>query len=145
VAVEVDVAAYVRREAFEVGVEDGVASRAEFADGVVEVDGVPRRDRVQDESERAELVFDAVAVAVAQLAFAVVERGPGEVVAAFLEVADRFDLSPVGLVVDVVEDVQRLEDPAVLGERVAELGRCAARGRGSVARRGRRSRRCGLR
>jgi len=56
-----------------------------------------------------------------------VERGPGEVVAAFLEVADRFDLAPVRLVVDVVEDVQRLEDPSVLGERVAELGWCAAR------------------
>jgi uncharacterized protein (DUF58 family) len=105
VAVEVDVPAHVRREALEVGIEDGVASRAQVADGVVEVDGVPQRDRVQDESERAELVFHPVSVAVAQLAFATVERGPAEVVAAFLEVADRFDLASVRLVVDVVEDV----------------------------------------
>jgi hypothetical protein len=64
---------------------------------------------------------------VPELAFAAVERGPGKVVAAFLEVADRFDLAAVRLVVDVVENVQRLEDPPVLGERVAELGRGAAR------------------
>jgi hypothetical protein len=33
-------AAHVRREALEVGIEDGVASRAQLADGVVEVDRV---------------------------------------------------------------------------------------------------------
>jgi hypothetical protein len=32
----------------------------------------------QDESERAELVLHPVAVAVAQLPFAAVERGPGD-------------------------------------------------------------------
>ncbi len=54
---EVDVPAHVRREALEIGIEDGVAGRAQLADGVVEIDGVPQRDRVQDEAERAELVF----------------------------------------------------------------------------------------
>jgi hypothetical protein len=65
------------------------SGRAQLADGVVEIDGVPQRDRVQDEAERAELVFHPVAVAVAELPFAVMERGPAEVVAAFLGVADR--------------------------------------------------------
>ena len=51
-----------------------VAGRAQLADGVVEVDGVPEGDAVQDESERAELVLHAVAVAVPELAFAAVER-----------------------------------------------------------------------
>ena len=51
-----------------------------------------------------------------------------EVVAALLEVADRLDLATVGLVVDVREDVQRLEDPAVERQGVAELGRVAGRG-----------------
>jgi hypothetical protein len=54
---------------------------------VVEVDGVPERDRVEDQAERTELVFHPVAVTVAQLAFAAVERRAGEVVAALLEVA----------------------------------------------------------
>jgi hypothetical protein len=54
---------------------------------VVEVDGVPEGDRVEDQSERAELVLHPVAVAVAQFAFAAVKHRAGEVVAAFLEVA----------------------------------------------------------
>ncbi len=102
---------------------------AQIADGVVEADGVPEGDRVEDEAERAELVFHPVAVAMAELAFAAVKRGTAEVVAAFLEVAHRFDLAAVRLVVDVVEDVQRFEDPAVLREGVTELGRRASRRR----------------
>jgi len=58
-----------------------------------------------------------------QLALLAVEGGAGQVVAAFLEVAHRFDLAAVGLVLDVGEDVQGLEDPAVVRQRVAELGR----------------------
>ena len=115
--------AHLWRGAVEVGVEDGVAGGAQIADGVVELDGVPEGDRVQDQAERAELIFHPVAVAVTELAFAAVKRGAGEVVAVFLEVAHRYDLAPVGLVVDVGEDVQRLEDPPVLRERVTECRR----------------------
>jgi len=47
----------------------------------------------------------------------------GEGVAAFLEVADALDIAAVGLVdVDVVEDVQGLEDPAVGGDGLAGRG-----------------------
>jgi hypothetical protein len=47
----------------------------------------------------------------------------GQGVAAFLQVADALDVAAVGLVhVDVVQDVQRLEDPAVGGDRLAEGG-----------------------
>ena len=64
----------------------------------------------------------------AQFAFAAVEDVAAEVVAAFLEVADSFDLAAVGLVVDVDEDVQRFEDPALMSERVTELRRLATAG-----------------
>jgi hypothetical protein len=57
-----------------------------------------------------------------------VKHRAGEVVAAFLEVAHALDLAAVGLVVDVREDVQRLEDPPVVRERVTQLcGRAAGR------------------
>jgi hypothetical protein len=46
---------------------------------VVEVDGVPQGDRVEDQAERAELVFHPVAVAVAQFALAAVEHRAREV------------------------------------------------------------------
>jgi len=57
-----------------------------------------------------------------------VEHRPGEVVAALLEVAHGLDLAAVGFVVDVGEDVQRLEDPPVVGQGFPELGRVAAVG-----------------
>jgi hypothetical protein len=41
-----------------------VAGGAQLGDGVVEVLGVPDHERVERESERAELVFLAVAVVV---------------------------------------------------------------------------------
>ena len=47
---------------------------------MVEVDGVPQRDRVEDQAERAELVFHAFAVAVAQLALTAVKHRAREVV-----------------------------------------------------------------
>jgi len=56
-----------------------------------------------------------------------VEHRPGEVVAALLEVAHGLDLAAVGFVVDVGEDVQRLEDPPVVRERVTQLRRSATR------------------
>ena len=45
---------------------------------------------------------------------------PGEGVPVFLEVGLRFDPAAVGRVVDVREDVGRLEDPAVVGDGVPE-------------------------
>ena len=47
--------------------------------------------------------------------------------AAFLEVAHPLDLAPVGLVVDVGQHVQGLEDPPVVGQGFAELGGLARR------------------
>ena len=93
----------------------------------------------------------AAACAVA-LAGAGLETRAGEVEAAFLEVAHAVDLAAVGLVVDAEDDVQCLEDPPVVHDRVTQLRRRAARreqaqdvvgrdgaGVGSTRRRARRS------
>jgi len=61
-------------------------------------------------------------VALVELAFVAVEDLASEGVAAFLEVADRFDVAAVGLVVEVGEDVQALEDPPVRLDRLSERG-----------------------
>src|SRR5437870_481229 len=48
---------------------------------------------------------------------------PGQGVPSLLQVADALDVPAVGLVgVDVAEDMQRLEDPAAGGDRLAERG-----------------------
>ena len=88
-------------------------------EGGVHVDGVPQDDAVDDEAERAELVLHAGVVALVELALVAVEHQAGERVAAFLEVADRFDVAAVSLVVEVGEDVQALEDPPVGLDRLA--------------------------
>src|SRR5664280_3117384 len=53
------------------------------------------------------------------------ETGPSllRTYTAFLQVADAFDVAAVGLVdVDVGQDVQRLEDPPIGGDRLTEGG-----------------------
>jgi hypothetical protein len=45
-----------------------------------------------------------------------------------VQVLLRDDHSPVGFVVQHLEDVQRLEDPPVVGERLTEPGRAAVAG-----------------
>jgi hypothetical protein len=91
-----------------------VALGLELADGGVEVDGGPEGCAVEDEAECAELVFQTALVAVVELALLAVADLAGEGVAVLLEVADVLDASPVGLIdVDVGQDVQGLEDPAV--------------------------------
>jgi len=77
-------------------------------------------------SEHAELIFEPSFVAVEQLALLAVADGAGQVVAAFLQVADVLDVAAIGLVgIDVGQDVQRLEDPAVGGVLVTAARRTA--------------------
>ena len=73
-----------RREALEVLVGDLVAGNSEVDDRVVEVLGVPEHERVEREAERAELVFSAFSVGLAQLALVAVEDGPRDGVTAFV-------------------------------------------------------------
>jgi hypothetical protein len=110
--VDVEVVADERREPRDILISDVAAFGAELVQRGVHVAGVPEHDAVQDEAERAELVFHPLVVALVELAFLAVEDVTGEGVAGFLEVADAFDVAAVGVVIDVGEDVQALEDPS---------------------------------
>lgn len=90
-----EVGAHERGQPGDVLIKDGVALGAEGRDGGVEVDGVPQDYAVQDEAEDAELVLQTAFVAVEQFALLAVADGAGQVVAAFLEVADGFDVTAV--------------------------------------------------
>ncbi|GAA4967511.1 hypothetical protein GCM10025331_70350 [Actinoplanes utahensis] len=70
-----------------------IALPAQSGQGEVQVDGVPQRDAVQDQAERAELVLHAVVVGAVQFAAAAVEHVPGQVVAALVEIAHALDLT----------------------------------------------------
>ena len=122
---DVDVQILVGGQSGGVAVVDRVASGSEDGDDVVEVDGVPEGDAVEDEAEGTELVFRSGVVGLVEFAFAAVEDVPAEPVASFLEVPHVFDLPPVGGVLDEGEDVHRFEDPPVVGDGVAEAGESA--------------------
>jgi len=106
----------------DVSVGDRVAGGPELFERCVDVDGVPQHDAVEDQAKGSELGLHAGVVALVELALAAVEYLLRQVVATFLEVADALDVAPVGLVVDEGEDVERLEDPPVVGDRLAQRG-----------------------
>jgi hypothetical protein len=64
----------------------------------------------------------------AEVAAAAVEDVPGQVVAAFLQIAYALDLRPVRGLIDIRQHVQGLEDPPVVRQGLAELGRVATVG-----------------
>jgi hypothetical protein len=59
----------------------------------VEVHRGPQHNGVEDQAEDAELVFQAAFVVVEQFALLAVADGAGQIVAAFLEVADVLDVA----------------------------------------------------
>jgi len=85
--VHVEVSAHVGREPHDVLVAHRIALVAQPGERGVEVDGVPQRDAVQHQSQRAELVLHALVVGATQIPAAAVEDVSGQVVAAFLQVA----------------------------------------------------------
>ena len=97
-----------------------MAGGAQLGDGVVEVLAVPDHERVEREAERAELVFLAVAVGLAQLALVAVEDDPGDGVSALVAVEPEAGLAAELLAVDPGEQVQSLGDPAEFGDRASE-------------------------
>jgi hypothetical protein len=126
VAEHLDVLVLQRREAREVLIGDLVAGGAELGDGVVEVLGVPEHERVEREAERAELVFLPVAVGLTQLTLVAVEDDPGDGVPALVAVEPDAGLAAQFLAVDPAEQVQRLGDPAELGDRPPESAAASA-------------------
>jgi hypothetical protein len=113
-AEEVDVVGPERGEPDDVIV--GEVRFVELGECSVEVAGVPQDNGVEDEPERAKLVFLAGAVGLAELAALAVEHASGEGVAGFLDREAPMDLAAVGVVVvDEREDVEGLGDAAVFG------------------------------
>ena len=91
-----------------------------WADGVVEVLGVPEHERVEREAERSELVFLAFAVGLSQLPLVAGEDDPGDGVPALVAVEPGAGLAAQLFAVDPGEQVQRVGDPAEFGDRSAE-------------------------
>jgi hypothetical protein len=126
VAEHLDVLVLQRREPLEVIVGDLVPGGMQLGDRVVEVLGVPEHERVEREAERAELIFLALAVGLAQLALVAVKDDPSDGVPVFVAVEPNTGLAAQLLAVDPGEKVQRLGDPAELGDRAAEPGGASA-------------------
>lgn len=91
-----------------------------MVEGGVLVARVPEHDGVDDQAERAELVFLPFPVALPELSPLAVEDGPGKGMTAFGAVELGEDPPPVGLVVEIGQQVEGLGDPAEFGERGPE-------------------------
>lgn len=84
-AQHVDVFRDQRRQSLYVLVGDGDAAVAEFGERGVQIAGVPQDDRVQHQTECAELVFLAFPVGLAYLPPPAMEDEPGQGVPGFLQ------------------------------------------------------------
>ncbi len=110
-AEHVDVVPHERREAGEFLVADVEAVRAQLVDRGVHEPGVEQHQGVEDQTEGADLVLNAVLVALVELPLPAVEDLPGEGVAALLEVRLALDLAAVAGLVGQAQDMQGLGDP----------------------------------
>lgn len=88
----------------------------EVAERFLHVDGVPVDDGVEGEAERAESFFLALAERGPDLAALSVMDAPSELVAQLLAVQLDERTAAEGGIVDRAQDVQRLDDPAELGQ-----------------------------
>ena len=87
------VLAHERAEPGGVFLEHRVALGLQLPDRGVEVHRGPQHDGVEDQAEDAELVFQPAFVVVEQFALLAVADGAGQVVTAFLEVADVLNIA----------------------------------------------------
>lgn len=111
-----------RAEPLDVDVVDLQAGGGEVVEGALGVDRVVEDDRVDDQAERAELLLLALAVALAQFAAVAVADVAGERVAA-LAAIELGEVPPAeGLVVAVVQQVDRLRRAPDVLQRAGERG-----------------------
>jgi len=120
--VDVDVVSHERTESCNVFVSHGVSLGSQLAQCRVDIDGVPENDAVQNDTQRAELVFHSFPVPLEQFAAAPVEYLLGERVPSLLQVAHSFDAAPVRFAVDDRQDMEGFEDAAVSGDRLGQGG-----------------------
>ena len=89
----------------------------------VHVDRVPEDDEVDRQAKRTELVLLTFSVTLAQLAPPAMKDDAGELVTAFSAVKLDQDAATIGLVVDVAQKIERLDQPAEFFKRAGQLGR----------------------
>jgi len=101
-----------RREAPDILGENLVACCAELIEGGVHIDIVPENDEVDDDAERAELVFLPFAVALPELAPLSMEDDAGELMASLAPIELDQDAPAVLFVVDVAQQIESLDETA---------------------------------
>ena len=101
-----------RREARDIGGQRRRSRLAELAQGFLHVDSVPVDDGIEGESEDAELLLLALTQRASDFAPIPVMDAPTKLVAQFLPVELKQYPSPERSVIDVAQDVQRLDDAA---------------------------------
>src|ERR1700738_2042614 len=106
-----------RRQTRHVLVADIESLGPELVEGSTHVDRVPQDDGVDDQAKGAELILLALAVALAQFTALAVEDNAGELVTALAAVELVEDTAAVGFVVDVGQQVERLDDAGELFQR----------------------------
>src|SRR3954452_18036492 len=83
----------------------------------VHIDGVPQDDGVGDQAKSTELVLLPFAIALPQLAALAVKNDAGELVASFTAIELDEDAAAVRLVIDISQQVERLDDPTEFLQR----------------------------
>src|SRR5208282_5325243 len=121
---EIDVTPGYRREAGDIGGEWRRSGLAELSQGFLHVDGVPMYNGVEGQSEGSELLFLALTQGASDFAALAVMDAPAELVAQFLPVELEQDPSPERAVIDVSQDVQRLDDASEFRQGLGQ--RCRA-------------------
>ena len=88
----------------------------------VHVDRVPQDDEIDDEAERAKLVFLTFAIALPQFAALAVEYDARKLVATFATIELDQDAAAITFVVDEAQHIERLGKAPQLLKRPRELG-----------------------
>ena len=107
---EVQVLVDERRESPGIGVRNGVSIGLQLAQYRIPVARVPEHDRIDDEAQRAALIFLPLFVAPPSLAALAEEHSPGDTVAPFPSIDLLQNATAVRFVVDVGQKVKCLGD-----------------------------------
>ncbi len=109
-----------RGEVGDVVVADIHAVRPGLADGFLHVDGVPMHDGVESEARGAKLLFLSLLERTPDFAAFAVVNAVAEAMAQFGMVELGQDAPAERRIIDVVQDVDGLGDPAGFGERACQ-------------------------
>lgn len=109
-----------RRQPREVGLLDRPALSLELGQHFLHVDRIPVNDDVEQHAQRTEFFLLPLAQGAADFTAFTQEDAPAEAMAQFLTIQLREDATPEHRIVDVAQDVERLDDAAELGQGTRE-------------------------